>query len=206
MKICKSHAIAPPPSMFPAQNITNNNTTNNTTNNNTTNNNVNIINNNYNIHINNFGEEDMSYITPQLMYQWLMQKNGLGMFNLFKHVHLNLDAPQNHNIRDHPMKKMVEVKKEGEWVVADCEDTLDKALRKCRGKLMAHSNDPEFREQLVPDDEGLYNLLQNHLDFGVDSTPNTFYRIMRMFCAELVNFARKQQAMGIEGASCKKEG
>ena len=203
MKTCKSNAAASHSGFAGApqlQNITNNNTTNNnttnnnTTNNNTTNNNLLNINNTYNIHINNFGEEDLSYITPQLMYNWLLQKNGIGLFNFFKHVHLNMEAPQNHNIRDHPMKKMVEVKQEGEWVVADCEDTLDKALRKCRGELLAHSSDPEFREKLDAADSTteLYNLLQNHMNFGVDTTPNYFYKIMRMFCAEIVNFARKQ--------------
>ena len=165
-------------------------------NNNNTTNNI-QINNTININVNDFGKEDLSHITPQLMGQWFMQKNGVGLFNFLKHVHLNMEAPHNHNIRDHPSKKMIEVKKEGSWVVADCEDTLDKALRKYRSELIAHSNDPEFKKRLNQDEMELYNLLQHHLEFSAETTPNSFYKIMRMFCAELINFARAQTELAI---------
>ena len=162
--------------------IINNMTTNHTYINNSNTNTINVT------IVNNFGEEDLSHITPQLVYNWLMQKNGLGMFNFLKHVHLNNECPQNQNIRDHPKRKLIEVQKGGKWVVADCEDTLDKALRKYRAQMIARSCDPEFKEKISNDAE-LFDLLQNHLEFGMTTTPNEFYRIMRMFCAELLNFA-----------------
>ena len=175
--------VVPPSQTY----ITNHNTTynNNTIHNNQTN--VQLI-------INNFGDEDMSHVTPQLVYDWLMQKNGVGMFNFLKHVHLNHAVPENHNLREHPTKrKMIEVKKGGKWVAADCEDTLDKALRKYRCQMIARSGDPEFREKITDENE-VFHLLQNHLQFGANTTPNDFYKIMRMFCAELLNFAQSQQS------------
>ena len=194
MKICKARlanqvstkTIQPTVAQTIGTQINNNNTTNNIQ-----------INNTININVNDFGKEDLSHITPQLMGQWFMQKNGVGLFNFLKHVHLNMEAPHNHNIRDHPSKKMIEVKKEGSWVVADCEDTLDKALRKYRSELIAHSNDPEFKKRLNQDEMELYNLLQHHLEFSAETTPNSFYKIMRMFCAELINFARAQTELAI---------
>ena len=191
MKHCKAHpkevvicTDAPPQHHVIASQTNHITTTNYTTN---------IVNNNIQVNvINNFEEEDLSHITPHLIHNWLMQKDGVGMFNFFKHVHLNLEHPQNNNIREHPLRRMVEVKKEGEWVVADCQDTLDKALRKYRCQMIARSGDPEFKEKMGDNDE-LLGLLQNHLDFGATNTPNDFYKIMRMFCAELINFARQQK-------------
>jgi hypothetical protein len=158
-----------------------------TTNNNTSNNITHI-------HVNDFGEEDLSYITPSLIYSCLLQKNGVGLFNLFKYIHMNMDAPQNHNIRDHPRRKMVEVRRENKWVIADCEHTLETALRKCCQLLLSHSNDAEFRETL-PNSGEWRSLVHNHVTFGPYSTPNYFYRIRRMFCCELMNLAREYYKM-----------
>lgn len=118
-----------------------------------------------------------------------MQTNGMGMFNFFKHVHLNENVPQNHNIRDHPQRNMLEIQKDGKWWIVDREAVLEKALRKYRCQMIARSGDPEFKER-VPDEDDLYKILQNHLDFGAATTPNEFYRILRMIYAEIINIAR----------------
>lgn len=197
-----THAVTVPTSVPPSllstipQHISNTeqnaNTINNTQNNNTQNNN---ITNNNNITVNNFGSEDKRHVPREMMYQWLLQMNGVGMFNYFKHLNFNMDVPQNHNILDHPNNKMLSVLSDGEWIAADAEVTVDTALKKCRADLISCSSDPEFRK-LVNVQEDVLNILQNHLNFGSDSTPNHYYKIMRMFNAELFNFMHRKAIVG----------
>jgi hypothetical protein len=163
--------------------------------NNTTNTNIHTnIDSINNIVINNFGSEDKSHITRDMMHQWLLQTNGIGLFNYFKHLNFNMDVPQNHNILDHPNRKMLSVLTDGEWIAADAEVTMDAMLKKCRADLISCSSDPEFR-RIVTEQEDVLMILQNHLKFSSESTPNQYYRIMRMFNAELINFMHRKAGL-----------
>ena len=73
-----------------------NNTTNNTINNTT--NNITINNTQNNININCYGNEDISYITNDVLEE-IVKKPMLGIPKLIKMIHLNPEHPENNNIK-----------------------------------------------------------------------------------------------------------
>ena len=100
----------------------------NTTNN--TNNTNNTYNNNINIHLNNFGEEDISHLTSQIMTALI--KGPCKMIqNAIKFIHFNDNKPENKNICITNVKsKHIKVYKNNKWCYenkqAAIEDMIDK--------------------------------------------------------------------------------
>ena len=89
------------------QNITNNITNNN---NNITNNNLTLQ-----IQIKDFGDEDDSYITLN-DYKKCLERRYPGLFEYIKLIHLNINAPQNHNILlTNERSKFIKVYKGGKF-------------------------------------------------------------------------------------------
>ena len=126
---------------------TNHNTVNNTViiNNNTTTN-VNTIN---NVSLNNFGNEDTSYLSHEFLSYCLMNPKK-GMTTLIENIHYNKDYPENHNVRCKSLKQNVfERYIDSEWRVCDASNTLDELIRKGYRILNTHYaehflTDPNF--------------------------------------------------------------
>ncbi len=100
-----------------AATITNNNniTTNNVTNNNTITNNNTTTNNTTNITVNNYGQEDTSYIPHDVLGRRLLAKTK-GVIDTIKDLHLHDDHPENHNIYMLSSRRDVfEVFQDGAW-------------------------------------------------------------------------------------------
>ena len=125
-----------------------NNTVINITNNsNTTTNNVNNTVNN--VTLNNFGNENVSYLTHEFLSYCLMNPKK-GMATLIENIHYHKDYPENHNVRCKSLKQNVfERYIDSEWRVCDASNTLDELIRKGYRILNAHYTehfltDPEF--------------------------------------------------------------
>ena len=96
----------------------------NVTNNNTNNNNIQI-----NI-INNFGKENMDYITPGFINRTI-QKVYESIPTLLKHIHFNPEHPENHNVRlPNKRDKYMLVRRMDEWKHELKRDVLDSLVKK----------------------------------------------------------------------------
>ena len=85
---------------------------NNKNNNNNSNNNINSHN---TIIVNNFGEENIEYITDK-MFKRLILKGSQGIPSLIKQIHFNPKHPENHNVRINNKKsKYAEVIEDKKW-------------------------------------------------------------------------------------------
>jgi hypothetical protein len=134
---------------------------------------VNSNNNNKTIIVNNFGSENLDYITDKMMKKLLLKGSG-GISGLIKQIHFNPDHPENHNVRIKNKKlKFAEVKENDKWkykhkkaVLDDLvdfgyitleefkennEDKLDKLLMKGFNRLM--SKYEKKKDQLIEDVE-----------------------------------------------------
>ena len=137
-------------------NITNNNTNNTTTNNITNNTNNNLI---LNLNINSFGKEDLSYITDEEYINCLNQRFP-GLFEFIKLVHLNKDAPQNHNIKHTNRRNdYIKIYKKGNFVTENKEEVLSDILNNNMGRL--EDKAIELEENNKIDDK----IMQNHNEF-----------------------------------------
>ena len=105
--------------------------TNNTTNNNNCNNDNRIV----NIHINNYGQENTKYITPEYL-QELIEKPFQAIPELIKFTHFNKDHPENHNIKITNKKDpFVKVLKNDKWELADRKDIIIDLIDKKHSEL-----------------------------------------------------------------------
>lgn len=134
----------------------NNGTINNTvininSNSNNTTNTVNTVNTVNNVSLNNFGNENLSYLTHDFLSYCLMNPKK-GMASLIENIHYNKDYPENHNVRCKSLKQNVFEKYiNSEWRICDTSNTLDELIRKGYRILNAHYiehflTDPEFFE------------------------------------------------------------
>jgi hypothetical protein len=112
--------------ILPAVTTTDSNNNNTDSNNNTTDSNNKTI----NIHINNFGSENLSYLTPEFMKALMCDPN-VGVNDaipeIVRHIHFNPDHPENHNVKARDEESVL-VRKSGAWKEADATRTIDKML------------------------------------------------------------------------------
>ena len=79
---------------------------------------------NYQININNYGNENMDYITLELITN-LIKKPYAAVPKLLKYIHFNPKHPENHNVKITNKKlPYVSVKKEDSWKFVDKNDML----------------------------------------------------------------------------------
>jgi hypothetical protein len=84
-----------------------------------------IYNNTNNIIINNFGNENLDYITDNLMKKMLL-KGSNSIPSLIKQIHFNPEHPENHNIRIKNKKlKFAEIRENNKWKIKHKKAVLD---------------------------------------------------------------------------------
>lgn len=152
---------------------TSTNVVNNTNSHNTT------INNTYNIQLNSFGQENMSYLTPELL-TFCLTNPKKGMSSLIEKIHYNKDYPENHNLRCKSLKNNIfERFVDTQWTLCDASNTLDELIKKGYRILEAHFaetflSDPEFF-----DDEHRVETLQRFRQVLTDKTSNDYHSVKR---------------------------
>jgi hypothetical protein len=142
--------------------------------------NVTINNNNLqiNVSINNYGEEDTSYITPELL-SYCIKNPKKGMTSLIESIHFNPEHTDNHNIRCKSLKDNVFEKCIGnEWRLCDASNTLDELIRKGYKILNSHYTENIMPGILAQDDERTMHMYER-FRFLSDTTCNDYYAIKR---------------------------
>lgn len=97
-----------------------------------------IQNQNIQIQINNFGNENTSYLTTDFLSDCILHLN-TGMKNLVQKIHFDPNTPENHNIRFISKKhNLLEKYSNGTWQLCDKNNTLDDLIRKGYKILFRH--------------------------------------------------------------------
>jgi hypothetical protein len=137
------------------------------------------INNTYNIQLNNFGQENMACLTPELLTYCLTNPKK-GMSSLIEKIHYNKDYPENHNLRCKSLKNNIfERFVDAQWTLCDASNTLDELIKKGYRILEAHFaeiflSDPEFY-----DDEHRVESMQRFRQVLNDKTSNDYHSVKR---------------------------
>ena len=85
----------------------------------------NIYSNSNNIIINNFGSENMNYVTEKMMKR-LLKQGSKSIPKLIKHIHFNPNHPENHNVRINNKKlKFAEIRENNKWKYKHKKAVLD---------------------------------------------------------------------------------
>jgi hypothetical protein len=150
---------------------------------------VNVVNNNhtttinnnntYNIQLNSFGDENMSYLTPEFL-TYCLRNPKKGMSSVIEMIHYNKDYPENHNLRCKSLKNNVfERFVDTQWTLCDASNTLDELIRKGYRILESHisqqsSNDPDFY-----DDENTVYAIQRFRFVLTDTQSPDYYSVKR---------------------------
>jgi len=144
-------------------------------NNSTTTNNINTVN---NININNFGDENMSYLTHEFLSYCLMNPKQ-GMTKLIKNIHYNQEYPENHNVRCKSLKQNVFEKYiDSEWRVCDASNTLDELIKKGYRILNAHYAEHFLTDPTIFDNEMRQRALEKFRFLG-DTKSTDYFAVKR---------------------------
>ena len=136
----------------------NNNIVNNihTINNNNNNNTINNVN---NITINNYGSENLDYITEQYI-QKLLDKNPIQAIRiLIKNIHYHPEHPENHNIKitaSNRKYNVASIWKDNQWVLRDRRSVIDDIVNKSYNIL-----DDEYIKSIEDGEKTKFNEFQN---------------------------------------------
>jgi uncharacterized C2H2 Zn-finger protein len=124
-----------------------------------------------NIYINNFGSENTSHITKDVLDKRLKEFNGIGLANLITDTHFNPDRPENHNIRaDEDDKQLCRVKKDDGWTIESKMWMLDFLMSKYRRLLALRTTEKDFQTSLQNDSD--YQQIQMDI-MSMDKTKNS---------------------------------
>lgn len=89
-------------------------------------NNANAMYHTVNVYVNNYGSENISHITNDVLDKHLKEINGNGLAKLIVDTHFNPDRPENHNIRMHNKTNKTLIVKENErWGIQANDHVLD---------------------------------------------------------------------------------
>lgn len=144
-------------------------------NNNTTINNGNT----YNIQLNNFGNENMSCLTPELLTYCLTNPKK-GMSSLIEKIHYNKDYPENHNLRCKSLKNNIfERFINAQWTLCDASNTLDELIKKGYRILEAHFAETFLSDPDFFDDEHRAESMQQFRQVLTDKTSNDYHSVKR---------------------------
>lgn len=91
-----------------------------------------------NFNLNNYGNENLSYLTTDFLDDCVKRLNN-GMKNLVQHIHFNPQVPENRNIRVLSKKQnLLETFRDGAWHPCDKNNTLDEMIKKGYRILFQH--------------------------------------------------------------------
>lgn len=144
-------------------------TTNITNNNNITN----IV-----INLNNFGNEDLSHITPQLLEFCLLNPKR-GITSLIENIHYDENMLCNNNIRHKSSKRQVLEKwVDSTWIECDESNTIDELIRKGYRLLNIHHADNYGSDPNIQDDDMLRKKYE-YFRFLSDKQHIDYYAVKR---------------------------
>jgi cell division septum initiation protein DivIVA len=152
-------------------------------NNNTTSHNNTTINNTYNIlnyqQLNNFGQENMSCLTPELL-TFCLTNPKKGMSSLIEKIHYNKDYPENHNLRCKSLKNNIfERFVDTQWMHCDASNTLDELIKKGYRILEAHFAETFLSDPDFFDDEHRVESMQRFRQVLTDKTNYDYHSVKR---------------------------
>ena len=145
-------------------------------NNSTTTNNINNTVNN--INVNNFGNENVSYLTHDFLSYCLMNPKQ-GMTKLIKNIHYNEEYPENHNVRCKSLKQNIFEKYiNSEWCVCDASNTLDELIKKGYRILNAHYAEHFLTDPAIFDNEMKQRAMEKFRFLG-DTKSTDYFAVKR---------------------------
>lgn len=134
----------------------------------------------YNIIYNNYGNEDISYITDNHeLLKHCIHNPRSGMKQLIESIHFNPEHPENHTIRNKSLKqKIFEKRVDNQWVPCDMSNTLDELIRKGYRVLSAYYNDNIANDPNIYEDEIRSEALRK-FHFLSDTSCNDYFSVKR---------------------------
>lgn len=136
-----------------------------------------IINNT--IVINNFGNENTGYITPELL-TYCLSNPKKGISYLIEQIHYNKDYPENHNLRCKSLKNNVfERFVNAQWTRCDASNTLDELIKKGYRILEAHFAETFLSDPGFFDDQDKVENMQRFRQVLTDKTSNEYHSVKR---------------------------
>lgn len=138
----------------------------------------NTINQNITFNINNFGSENVSYLTPEFLSYCLMNPRQ-GMTKLIDKIHYNEEYPENQNLRCKSLKQNVFEKYiDSEWRACDASNTLDELIRKGYRILNTHYTDNFMNDPDLIEDE-IKQRAYERFRYLSDTTCNDYFAVKR---------------------------
>ena len=187
------NSLLPLPSTAPVIQIHIHGNVNNThhgTNNTHTNTHTNTLTNTLtnNINVNSFGHEDRTHIDQVFIDKCLRGMMGDGVPNMVKKLHLDPNAPENHNVQIYSKKhSLMKIKEDNEWNIKDRNDVLDKVIHNSLALLYNNFHNPDSHVK-KEDQEQHFNMIATRMLEISNKLPRVHFPLRRKVFALVLNF------------------
>ena len=152
---------------------------NNTQNNTLTNNHINV---------NSFGQESKNHIDQGFIDKCLRGMMGDGVPNMVKRLHLDPNAPENHNVQIYSKKhSLMKIKEDNEWNIKDRNDVLDKVIHNSLALLYNNFHNPDSTVK-KEDQEQHFNAIAMRMLEISNKLPKVHFPLRRKVFALVMNF------------------
>ena len=156
---------------------------------------INIININSNntltnnhINVNSFGQESKNHIDQVFIDKCLRGMMGDGVPNMVKRLHLDPNAPENHNVQIYSKKhSLMKIKEDNEWNIKDRNDVLDKVIHNSLALLYNNFHNPDSTVK-KEDQEQHFNAIAMRMLEISNKLPKVHFPLRRKVFALVMNF------------------
>ena len=141
-----------------------------------------------NIHVNNFGKEDKSHIDQVFIEKCLRGILGDGVPNMVKKLHLDPNAPENHNVQIYSKKQsLMKIREDNEWNIKDRNDVLDLVIHNSLALLYNsfHNPNSDIKKE---DPEKHFNAIAIRILEISNKLPKVHFPLRRKVFALVLNF------------------
>ena len=151
-------------------------------------NNTNTLTNTNNINVNNFGQEDKTHIDQVFIDKCLRGILGDGVPNMVKRLHLDPNAPENHNLQIYSKKhSLMKIRENNEWNIKDRNDVLDKVIHNSLALLYNNFHNPDS-DVKKEDHEQHFNMIAMRMLEISNKLPKVHFPLRRKVFALVMNF------------------
>jgi hypothetical protein len=135
--------------------------------------------------INNFGHENLSHITNEVLDRRLKEFHGNGIANLITDTHFNPERPENHNIRMNSKKhKTLRIKQDARWSIKSNDEVLDVLMTKYKDMFIMRLLDHEFQQSLKYETD-FAQIQQDLMSIDKRRNPQNYFSTIRRIVAAI---------------------
>jgi hypothetical protein len=141
--------------------------------------------------VNNFGNENMTHLTPQFIERCIRNAISSGVSDMVRKIHFDPDVPENNNIRIESFRRQqLRIYQDNDWMVKDKTDVIDDMIERVCMVMREYYNGEDGRQFKDEDETQHSRMYIYRLIEIMNKMPTQHHPLRRKIFAMIVNFCK----------------